>query len=36
MNLMSRSMVVELDVYLIELDIWSAIAYRARIGIRAR
>ena len=36
MNLMSSSLVMELEVYLIELDIWSAIAYRARIGMRAR
>jgi len=31
-----NSMVVELDVYLGKLDIWSATVYCARIGIRAR
>jgi len=36
MTLMSSSMVVELDVYLLELDTWSAVGSRARIGIRAR
>ena len=36
MTLMSSSMIVELDVPLLELDTWSAMAFRARIGIRAR
>ena len=42
MTLMSSSMVVELDVYLLELDTWSrktdpsAVGSRARIGVRAR
>ena len=36
MKLMSSSMVVELDVYPLELDIWSAVGSRARIRIRAR
>ena len=36
MTLMSSSMVVELDVYLLELDTRSAVGSRARIGIRAR
>ena len=36
MNLMSSSMVVELDVYFIELDILSAIGSGTRIGIGAR
>ena len=36
MNLMSSSMVVELDVQFIELDISSAIGSRTRIGIGAR
>jgi len=34
--LMSSSMVVELDVYLLELDTRSAVGSRARIGVRAR
>ena len=36
MNLMSSSMVVELDVQFIELHISSAIGSRTRIGIGAR
>ena len=36
MTLMSSSMVAELEVYLIELDIWSVFVYRAGIGICAR
>ena len=35
-NLMSSSMIVELDVQFIELDISSAIGSRTRIGIGAR
>ena len=36
MKLMSSSMVVELDVHFIELDILSAIGSRTQIGIGAR
>ena len=36
MNLMSSSIIVELDVQFIDLDISSAIGSRTRIGIGAR